>query len=260
VTSGLAKPSGLSPEFAAQFEDPAIVRAYPRRPPYPPETFEVLAELAGVAQPAILDLGCGTGDLTVGLAAFAGTVDAVDCSAEMIAAAQVRGAPSNVRWLHAAAETAPVAGPYDLVTAGESLHWMDWDAVFAIIHRVVKPGRFVAIVDRDYAHRSWWDADFQAIIDRYSTNKAYQRYELVAELVRRGLWSVVGERETAPIPFRQTVGELIDAFHSRNGFSRDRMAAEEARRFDDEAADHLTKFAEDGVLELGAIGRVVWGR
>lgn len=256
----LAKPSGLSPELAAQFEDPSIVRAYPRRQPYPPETFDVLAELAGVAQPAILDLGCGTGDLTVGLAAFAATVDAVDSSAEMIAAAQARGAPSNVRWLHAPAETAPVAGPYDLVTAGESLHWMDWDAVFAMIRRVVKPRAFVAIVDRDYAHRSWWDAGFQALIDRYSTNRAYQRYDLVAELVRRGLWAVAGDRQTSPIPFRQTVGELIEAFHSRNGFSRDRMAADEARGFDRHAAGHLAKFAEDGAIELGAIARVVWGQ
>jgi SAM-dependent methyltransferase len=257
--TGSAKPSGLSPEFAAQFEDPSIVRAYPRRSPYPPETFEVLANLAGVAQPAILDLGCGTGDLTVGLSAFASTVDAVDSSAEMIAAARVRPTPRcNVRRLEAAAETVPVAGPYDLVTAGESLHWMDWEAVLALIRRVLA-GRFLAIVERDYARRAWWDAAFQAIIDRHSTNKAYQPYDLVAELTRRGLWSVAGECTTAPIPFRQTVDELIEAFHSRNGFSRDRMAADEARQFDDEAAGHLTRFAEDGFVDLGAIGRVVWG-
>jgi SAM-dependent methyltransferase len=164
-----------------------------------------------------------------------------------------------VRWLQAAAETVSVSGPYDLVTAGESLHWMDWDAVFAMIRRVLRPGRFVAIVDRDYARRAWWDAAFQAIIDRHSTNKAYQPYNLVDELTRRGLWSVAGERKTAPIPFRQTVEELIEAFHSRNGFSRDRMAADDARRFDDEAARHLTRFAEDGFVDLGAMGHVVWG-
>jgi len=255
-----AKPSGLSPEYAAQFEDPSIVRAYPRRSPYPPETFEVLADLAGVAQPAILDLGCGTGDLTVGLSAFAATVDAVDSSAEMIDAARVRATPRfNVRWLQAAAETVSLTGPYELVTAGESLHWMDWDAVFAMIRRVLAPGRFLAIVDRDYARRAWWDEAFQSIIDRYSTNKAYQRYDLVDELTRGGLWSVAGECATAPIPFRQTVAELIEAFHSRNGFSRDRMAVDDARRFDDEAAVHLTRFAEDGFVDLGAIGRVVWG-
>jgi SAM-dependent methyltransferase len=256
----MIKPSGLSAEYGAQFEDRSIVRAYPRRQPYPAETFAVLASVAGVAQPSILDLGCGTGDLTVGLSTFAGMVDAVDASEEMIAAAAARQLPQpKVRWIHGRAETAPVTGPYDLVTAGESLHWMDWEIVCALVKRVVKPGRFLAIVGREYAHRAWWNADFQGIIDRYSTNKAYRRYDLVAELQQRGLWTRSGDRKTSAIPFRQTVEDLVEAFHSRNGFSRDRMSSEQANGFDREATEHLSRFAVEGTIELGAIGRVIWG-
>ena len=42
----------------------------------------------------------------------------------MIAAASALGATSNIRWIVADAEAAPLAGEYDLVTAGASIHWM----------------------------------------------------------------------------------------------------------------------------------------
>jgi SAM-dependent methyltransferase len=260
VTPSRAKPTGLSPAHAAQFQDASIVRAYALRAPYPPQIFEILAELAGVASPAILDLGCGTGDLTVGLSAFAAAVDAVDPSANMIAAARTRPLPRGVvRWIEEAAETAPLAGPYDLVTAAESLHWMDWDVVFPRLQRVLKPGGFLAIVAREYVRRAWWDSAFQAIIDRHSTNREYERYDLIAELGARKLWKAAGHHNTRPIAFRQSVEELIGAFHSRNGFSTERMGDDQARAFDLAAADHLNRYAENGMLDLGSVGRVFWG-
>jgi SAM-dependent methyltransferase len=255
-----SKPSGLSYEYASQFQDASMVGAYHHRVPYPSAAFDLLRELAGITEPTVLDLGCGTGDVTVGLANFAERVDAIDVSPAMIAVAERRAlARNNVRWILGRVESAPIAGPYDLVTAGQSLPWMDWPVIFDMLKSVLHPGRFLAIVERDYGDTSWWNDDFQAIIQRYSTNREYQKYDLVAELVTRGFFRVSDRRAVGPEPFRQTVSNLVEAFHSRNGFSRDRMTPSAAARFDEEATLHLSKFAENDVLNLGAAGNVTWG-
>lgn len=254
----MSKPPGLAPEYGAQFKDLAVVAAYHHRAPYPLETFEILAELARV-RPSILDLGCGTGDLTGGISAFAGAVDAIDLSPQMIAEAGKRSL-GNVRWIVGAAETAPIDGPYDLITAAESLHWMDWTRLFPRLTSALVPDGMLAIVARAYVHTEWWTAAFQAIIDRYSTNKDYQSYDLLGELRQRGLFTVTGNRRTRPVPFEQSIERLVEAFHSRNGFSRDRMTLDAARDFDAEATTHLASFADGGVLKLGVQATVTWGR
>jgi SAM-dependent methyltransferase len=259
MSSLQGKPGGLSPEHAAQFQDPAVVRAYHHRVPYAPEIFERLRELAGVESPVVLDLGCGTGDISIGLATFAGRVDAVDVSAAMLEVARGRDVPrANVRWIQAPAESMPVSGPYDLVTAGQSLPWMDWPVVFAKLKSVLKKDCFLAIVGRDYQESAWWNKAFQALITRYSTNREYERYDLVTELEHRGLFAPRGRHKSAPISFSQSVDDLIEAFHSRNGFSRDRMG-DSAALFDEAAASHLSQFADGKILDLGAVAHVTWG-
>jgi ubiquinone/menaquinone biosynthesis C-methylase UbiE len=254
------KPSGLSREHASQFQDASIVRAYGHRVPYPKQTFDVLRELAGAPAPTVLDLGCGTGDVTVGVADFADRVDAIDVSPEMIGAAEERTLTrSNVRCILGLVESAPVSRPYDLVTAGQSLPWMDWPVVFTKLKAVLRPGRFLAIVERDYAANAWWDDAFQAIINRHSTNREYEKFDLVSELETRSFFKLSGRRTVGPDPFRQSVRDLVEAFHSRNGFSRDRMTASAAARFDEEATQHLSTFAENGMMNLGAVGTVTWG-
>lgn len=131
MSANRSKPSGLSYEHASQFQDASMVHAYRHRVPYPAQTFDVLRELAGTPEPTVLDLGCGTGDVTVGLASFASRVDAIDVSAGMIAVATQRSLTrNNVQWLLGFVESAPVSGPYDLMTAGQSLPWMDRPVVF----------------------------------------------------------------------------------------------------------------------------------
>lgn len=252
------KPSGLGPEYGAQFKDAAIVAAYHHRAPYPAETFQLLSGLAS-ARPAILDLGCGTGDLTGGLSVVADRIDAVDLSPAMISEAQKRSLP-NVRWIIGAAESAPLDGPYALITAAESLHWMNWELLFSRLASALAPDGVLALVARAYANTEWWTPAFQAIIDRYSTNKAYEKYDLVGELKRRELFTVIGARGTRAVPFAQPIAQFVEAFHSRNGFSRDRMTFDAARAFDDEATAHLASYAVGGVLALGVTARVMWGR
>src|SRR5690349_19326834 len=52
------KPTGLSIDDARQFCDESVVAAYQHRPPYPPELFSILRQLAVDSPRAVLDIGC----------------------------------------------------------------------------------------------------------------------------------------------------------------------------------------------------------
>ncbi|TME92685.1 MAG: class I SAM-dependent methyltransferase [Chloroflexi bacterium] len=82
----LPKPELYSSHYGTWFQDPLVVAAYPARPPYPESAIRLLAELA-VDQPRrVLDIGCGTGDISRRLAQLVECVDAVDASERMLAA------------------------------------------------------------------------------------------------------------------------------------------------------------------------------
>jgi trans-aconitate methyltransferase len=97
------------------------------------------------AQPGerILDLGCGDGQLTQRLVAIGASVTGVDNSAEMVAAARMRGVDAQ----EASAEALPYPpASFDAVFSNAALHWVrDQDAMMTEVHRVLKRGgRFVA--------------------------------------------------------------------------------------------------------------------
>lgn len=258
----LPKPAHLGPEYAAQFADASVAAAYPNRPPYPDETFEILVGLVAEAPRAVLDAGCGTGDLARPLAARVDRVDAVDPSAAMQALGRTRpgGDAPNLCWVHGTMEEAPLRPPYALVVAGESLHWMDWAAVFPRFRAALTSAGYLALAGRETPNLPWWD-DLLRLIQRYSTNKEFQPYDLMAELGTRGLFRAEGRRQTAPVPFAQSVDAYVESIHSRNGFSRDRMTAAAADAFDAAARALVAPYAQgDGLLHMEVVGSIAWGK
>ena len=253
------KPAHLGPAYAAQFQDAAIVAAYPSRPPYPQAVFETLSSLL-VAPHVALDAGCGTGHIARRLAPLVQRVDAIDLSARMVAAGRqmAGGDAPNLHWQVAALEDATLAGPYGLVVAGESLHWMEWERVMPRLRASLAPGACLAIVERIEAPSSWTSA-LNQLIHRYSTNRDYQPYDIVVELERRGLFVLGGTARTELEPFHQSVSTYIESMHSRNGFSRDRMRPEDAAAFDAAVAALLAPHTLDGRLTLGIAASVRWG-
>jgi predicted TPR repeat methyltransferase len=105
-----AKPKGWASKYAAWFDEPSVVERYHLRPPYPKETFELLASLAVGSPRAVLDAGCGPGDLARGLAPHVDRVDAVNISAAMIARGQALP-DEKIRWIHSAIEDALSSRP-----------------------------------------------------------------------------------------------------------------------------------------------------
>src|SRR4029078_1366082 len=84
------------------------------------------------------------------------------------------GDAPNIAWSVGAIEEAALDPPYALVTAGESLHWMDWDVVLPRLASVVTPNGSLAVVDRS------WDTDSRVwervlpSIERYSPVRDYR--------------------------------------------------------------------------------------
>jgi SAM-dependent methyltransferase len=110
--------------------------------------FQKAADLIDVLAPRggerVLDVGCGTGELTAGIASRGADVLGVDASADMVAAA-TKAFP-QVRFVVADARALPFDGGFDAVFSNATLHWVrDADAAAGSIARALKPGgRFVA--------------------------------------------------------------------------------------------------------------------
>ena len=257
----LPKPDYLAPEYGEQFKDLSMVEAYQYRFPYPDEVFAILNDLITEQPRHLLDIGTGRGDIARRLVDCVDRIDAVDFSQNMIAYGKrlPNGDNPHLHWLYGRVEDVVLEPPYALVTAGASLHWMDWAIVLPRLHEVLTPKGYLAIIRHDTQPTAWYD-ELAAIIPQFSTSKKFQPFELVEELETRDLFQKVGEKDTQPVPFVQSVDDYIESFHSRNGFSRERMKPEMATAFDSEAKKILLKKYPDGILSLHVVANVTWGR
>jgi SAM-dependent methyltransferase len=170
----------------------------------------------------------------------------------------LRGDDARIRWIRGSAEEVELAGGYGLVTAGSSLHWMDWDVVLPRIGRWLAPGGKLAIFNDGWEELAW-EREVNALIPKYSTNREFERYDLIAELVGRRLFVVEGRKTIRGSMFEQSVGEYVGAIHGRNGFSRDRMGEERAREFDERVREIVERNGAGGVVRMTLVTEVVWG-
>ncbi|HTV89150.1 MAG TPA: methyltransferase domain-containing protein [Stellaceae bacterium] len=102
----------------------------------------VLELLAPQPGERILDLGCGDGALTAGVAAAGAAVVALDAAPDMVAAAKARGLDARLM----SGQNLAFEHAFDAVFSNAALHWMrPPEAVLAGVARSLKPGgRFVA--------------------------------------------------------------------------------------------------------------------
>lgn len=102
-----------------------------------------------------MDLGCGTGQLTLPLARRVRAVTGIDPEPDMLiqAGAAARGAGlTNITWTLGADTELPAlgallgTGTVAAVTVGQALHWMRPPDVFASARRLARPGGGIAIL------------------------------------------------------------------------------------------------------------------
>lgn len=264
----IPQPTHLGPVYGAIFKDACVVAAYDFRPAYPEQVFAILRSLVVDTPRRVLDVGCGTGHVARRLAPLVESVDAVDCSSAMIEKAKQLpgGDRPNLSWILATVEEAPLKPPYALITAGESLHWLAWDVVFPRFVGALTAQGQLAMIDRrwDRSPRLW--ERLGPIFARYSTNRDYRPYDLVAELELRGLFQKIGEVRTDAESWQPTIDEYLECRHSQNGLSRERMG-DSAEAFDEAVRQVLVQSIRDNTIELRAgrlqlevEAKVVWGK
>lgn len=255
------KPAFLGQYVASAFQEASVVDAYRFRPPYPEAVFEILKALLEGRPRRALDIGCGTGAIARRLAPLVERLDAVDIAPLMVA--EGRRLPGGdhpaLRWITGAIEDAALDGPYGLVTAAQSLHWMEWDAVMPRLAGVLAPGGRLAIV-RERGPALPWNADLQALIRRYSTTRDFQPHDLLDELERRRLFKREGQTQTESWAFTQTIDEYVESFHGRASFSRERMTVEAAAAFDDALGTLVRQHCPDQRVTLAVECDVAWGQ
>ncbi|KAK6337298.1 hypothetical protein TWF730_002704 [Orbilia blumenaviensis] len=127
------------------------------RPAYSPKLFKVIIDhhtSTGGHLDTVVDVGCGAGQATLGLAPYFTNAIGIDQSKGMISTARASAASKslNVRFEVSAAETLgsdlepPIAdGSVDLLTAATAAHWFDMARFWRSAARVLKPGGTAAL-------------------------------------------------------------------------------------------------------------------
>jgi ubiquinone/menaquinone biosynthesis C-methylase UbiE len=119
------------------------------RPGYPADLVSDLARLAGIGpRSRVLEIGCGTGQLTLPLAERAGEVVAIDIGADMAARARRKLARfPSARVIVAAFEDWPLPDqPFDSVVSATAFHWLDPAVRVHKAAQALRPGGALATI------------------------------------------------------------------------------------------------------------------
>jgi SAM-dependent methyltransferase len=254
------KPSCWGERYATAFQEASVAEAYRYRPPYPAAAFRILSTLLTDTPRRVLDVGCGTGALARHLTALADEIDAVDFSSAMIEQGRQlpKGDNPRLQWIEGRIEEVALHPSYALITAGESLHWMDWDVVLPRFQSLLSRNGLLVILELQTPPVPW-NEGLVSLIQRFSYMRDYQKLDLVAEFEKRGLFDVQGRQQTGAAPFVQSLDAYIESFHGRASFSRERMSKADAATFDQAVRDLVAPYSPRTVT-LPLSVDAVWGK
>jgi hypothetical protein len=81
----------------------------------------------------------------------------------------------------------------------------------------------------------------------------------VEELTQRGLFRELGRHTTRPVAFQQSIDDYVESFHTRNGFSRERMSRESAAKFDSALRELISCSCPASIVVGETVASVIWG-
>ncbi|CAN5683039.1 hypothetical protein BH10CHL1_BH10CHL1_37390 [soil metagenome] len=154
-------------DFAANIERfSGFANAYDQFRPAPPTVLsDILTQLAQTAFPAcVVDLGCGTGLSTRYWADKAQTVIGIDPTDDMRRQAEAFTQATNITYRQGFSHQTGLPDQCaQIVTCSQSLHWMEPQATFQEVKRILQPGGVFAA----------YDYDWPPTIERWEAEAAY---------------------------------------------------------------------------------------
>jgi len=243
---------------------------YRFRPPYPDEVYETLLELMSGRPRILLDAGCGTGKITLGLIDQIERADAVDPSDAMLSVARSLPGAANakIRWIHESIENAPLAPPYGLIVAASSIHWMDLDRTLPRFAIALADDAMLAVLDGDAPVDAPWEREeTEFMIDFIAAHEGKRpswwktaRERFAEPVLVHPRFESLGHRLTAPVAFSQSIADYLKCQHSRATWSEEILGEKRSAEFDTAMTGILNRYARDGMLTFEVQTRIEWGR
>jgi ubiquinone/menaquinone biosynthesis C-methylase UbiE len=116
---------------------------------YPSGIVEFAVATAAVgAGSEVLEVGCGTGQLTETLACYRFRLTAIDIGPSMVAAARRRlDGPALSFQVSSFEDFAAADASFDLIISGTAFHWVDPEVMFRKPARLLRPGGWLALLE-----------------------------------------------------------------------------------------------------------------
>lgn len=151
-----------------------VAELYERgRPAYPQEVIDDLLALTGTGSgDHILEIGCGTGQITIPLAARGLRITALEPGANLAAIARAKlGSYPDATVVQRRFEDYELPPePFDMVVSATAFHWVDPQIRVVKSGAAVKPGGYLAIIDSHWgigARRDAFGARSQPCYERW---------------------------------------------------------------------------------------------
>jgi ubiquinone/menaquinone biosynthesis C-methylase UbiE len=172
------------------------------RPSYPAEIVDAVCASAGVGRGSdVLEIGCGTGQLTRQLAGRAFNLTAIDIGGAMIQAARRNVADPMVRFQVSSFEDFAGSARFDLIVSATAFHWVDPGVGLAKAARLLRPGGWLALLTTE---------------ERYPEPLRTRLRELWTRYSRRTVRSAAQPAWVLTLQETVLFGETVELVHTRS--------------------------------------------
>ncbi|WP_064446031.1 class I SAM-dependent methyltransferase [Micromonospora sp. NBRC 110037] len=218
---------------------------------YPPEAVDALAAVFGLGpDDTVVDLGCGTGQLSIPLADRVGAVVGMDQEPDMLAIARraaLDQGTANATWVLGGDSDVPALsrllgeGSVGALTVAVAIHFMDRDALFEAARPLLRSGGGIAVVTNGeplWMQDTEWSIGLRGCLERMVGYPVTGRCQTDEDGRRRNREALVGAgyryeetsvRYDAPLTVDDMVGgvfsamsaERLPTLHQRAEFAAD---------------------------------------